>query len=244
MNQQSAPPNNKTPKTIKNISSIAFLIAANCLPLVGTIFLGWDIPTVLFVYWLESIFIGLFGALKLFMASGKSGIMIYGSIMFVVTYVIMLYVYFQVIQGIAMMLQGQEVTAINNPYNTSLLEKAAFLLVNFSGSIIISAISLLASHIYSFFTNFLRRKEYQTRQHDTFHDLMYFPYKRIVTMHVVLIFGSVLVAVFSTAQFFVVLLVGLKILADVLAHMVEHNMISRQRLASSSWLMLFGAKKH
>jgi len=101
MNQQSAPPNNKTPKTIKNISSIAFLIAANCLPLVGTIFLGWDIPTVLFVYWLESIFIGLFGALKLFMASGKSGIMIYGSIMFVVTYVIMLYVYFQVIQGIA-----------------------------------------------------------------------------------------------------------------------------------------------
>ncbi|NQV13238.1 MAG: hypothetical protein HQ530_02960 [Parcubacteria group bacterium] len=225
---------------MKNVTSVLFLIGANCIPLVGTIFLGWDILTVLFVYWLETIVMGFFSALKLFISSGKSGVMIYGAIIFTITYPIWVYVYLKAIQAMAVVIQGEE-AAITG---TSLIEEITFLLANFSGSIILALLSLFISHAFSFGTNFLRQKEYKTHQHQTFSDLMYAPYKRIVTMHIVLFAGSFLAVIFSAPHFFVVVLVILKILVDLLAHLVEHGMISRARLAQSSWLVLFGAPKH
>ncbi|MBU1178710.1 hypothetical protein KJ903_05905 [Patescibacteria group bacterium] len=229
---------------MKNLASILFLVGANCLPLGGVLFLGWDIPTVLFVYWLESMIIWLFSAIKLFMAGYKSGVMIYGAMMFTITYPILLYVFFLVIRATVMMMSGDTITAANNPYSSSVIDQVIYLFTNFSGSIIFSVISLLTSHTYSFCTNFLKKKEYKSDRHQTFSDLIYAPYKRVVTMYVTLLGGSILVVVFSAPQAFIAVLVIMKTLADILAHMVEHGMINRARLARSSWLVIFGAPKH
>lgn len=229
---------------MKNLASILFLVGANCLPLGGVLFLGWDIPTVLFVYWLESMIIWLFSAIKLFMAGYKSGVMIYGAMMFTITYPILLYVFLLVIRATVMMMSGDTITAANNPYNSSIIDQVIYLFTNFSGSIILSMISLLASHTYSFLTNFLGKKEYKSDRHQTFNDLMYAPYKRVVAMYVTLLGGSILAAIFSAPQAFIIVLVVMKIIADLLAHMVEHGMINRARLAQSSWLVIFGAPKH
>lgn len=51
-------------------SSIYFLIIANLIPLVGVIFFGWNLFSILIAYWLENIVIGIFTVFKIMMAEG------------------------------------------------------------------------------------------------------------------------------------------------------------------------------
>ena len=45
--------------------SIFILILANSLPLLGILFFSWDVFSLLFLYWLETIVIGFFNVLKI-----------------------------------------------------------------------------------------------------------------------------------------------------------------------------------
>jgi hypothetical protein len=79
---------------------------------------------------------------------------------------------------------------------------------------------LFLSHGYSFFANFLGRREYLQR---TVKKQMSEPYGRIVLMHLVIIFGGALSMALGEATPALVLLIAAKTLVDVRAHRKEHR---------------------
>ena len=74
------------------------------------------------------------------------------------------------------------------------------------------------SHALSFYLNFIGRREYAGRQ---IARQMGEPYKRIMVMHVTIIFGGFLVMALDSALPALMLLIVLKIAADVRAHVRE-----------------------
>jgi hypothetical protein len=101
-----------------------------------------------------------------------------------------------------------------------------------SGSIPLSAVAadfavlwpalaaLFFSHALSFHLNFIGRREYEGRQVS---QQMVEPYKRIIVMHVTIIFGGFLVLALGSAVPALMLLIVLKIAADVRAHLHERG---------------------
>lgn len=54
--------------------AIAALVASNLLPLAGVLLLGWDAPSLFFVYWLESAVVGVYNLLRMAMAQGTGDV--------------------------------------------------------------------------------------------------------------------------------------------------------------------------
>jgi hypothetical protein len=50
--------------------AVVALIVANAIPLFGALFLGWNVWTILIVYWLENGIVGVFNVLKILRAEG------------------------------------------------------------------------------------------------------------------------------------------------------------------------------
>jgi len=79
--------------------------------------------------------------------------------------------------------------------------------------------ALFVSHAFSFFSNFMGRKEFRRR---TVGDQMSEPYKRIVFMQFVLILGGGLAMVLGRVEAVLIIVIALKIYFDVRAHIKEH----------------------
>ena len=80
--------------------------------------------------------------------------------------------------------------------------------------------ALLASHVVSFFTNFLGRGEYKQR---SLGSLMAAPYARVVILHVTILGGGFLAMSLGSPTWALVILVVLKIVVDLGAHLFEHR---------------------
>ena len=53
-----------------SVGAVVALIVANPVPLVGVLFLGWNVWMILIVYWLENGIVGVFNVLKMLKAEG------------------------------------------------------------------------------------------------------------------------------------------------------------------------------
>ncbi len=82
-------------------------------------------------------------------------------------------------------------------------------------------LALFISHGYSFLVNFLGHFEFESRP---VNQQMAEPYKRIVFMHLVLIFGGGLSLVLGSPTPVLLLVIALKIWVDVRAHIKEHSL--------------------
>jgi len=60
-------------------------------------------------------------------------------------------------------------------------------------------------------------------------DLMAEPYKRVVIMHVTIIFGAFLTFIFGTTKFVILLLIGLKIASDLFSHVHYHGLAGTRK---------------
>ena len=82
-----------------------------------------------------------------------------------------------------------------------------------------SLLTLFASHLVSFFVNYVGKKEY----HDmTPQVVMIQPYKRVVMMHITVLFGGIVVSALGSPVVALVILVLMKIALDLFAHKKEH----------------------
>jgi hypothetical protein len=81
-------------------------------------------------------------------------------------------------------------------------------------------LALFISHAFSFFINFLSRREYQGK---TVNDQMTEPYGRIIFMHLVLIIGGGLSMVLGNPAPVLLIVLVLKIFFDVRAHLKQHS---------------------
>ena len=61
-------------------SSSFALIAANCLPLFGVLFFGWDTFSIIFLYWAENVVIGAINVLKMIACSPNANLLVWGDV--------------------------------------------------------------------------------------------------------------------------------------------------------------------
>ncbi len=92
------------------------------------------------------------------------------------------------------------------------------------GGLQLALIALVVSHGFSFVRNFLMRGEIKEA---SISEVMFSPYKRIVVLHVFIILGGVALQSFGVTQVGLITLAIVKIVADLIAHKMEHKKANR-----------------
>ncbi len=225
------------PSAGRGFISAVFIIAANLIPLFGVLFLEWDPVMLLIIYWAESIIAGLLNIVKMIMSSIFSeegfkpaafagGLFLsvfftfhYG--MFMVVHGIFILVLSSLFMGKDYMNSGIFSDIIFSPGSTasqaSVIEGAAADFILSDTGLAIAAI--LVSSLITFYLYFIRRREFIKLTPDKF---MIRPYKRIIIMHLTIIFGAcalLLTGTENTAMISVWII--LKIIADLKGHVKE-----------------------
>jgi hypothetical protein len=216
------------------------LIAANLLPIGGVLWFDWSVFEILLLYWTESVIIGVINVLRMLasqstnMLAGftrmhgrapeaataalnsagsqlpRRGIKTFLIPFFAIHYGVFCYGHLSAVVGIFSdkSLHGGLLGAV-----PPLSDFAFWALVA----------SIFASHLFSFFANFIGKGEYKRTGAAT---LMQRPYGRIVVMHITVIVGAGLVMWLNNPLPMLVVLVAAKTILDLNLHNRE-----RQRFA-------------
>lgn len=181
--------------------SAIVLILANLVPVIGVLYWGWDVGSVIVLYWFENVIIGVLNIPKLWMANGGKGggkslsvffTFHYG--LFTAVHGVFVFELFNVTQGPAILMPG--------------------------GVLFATALIMTGSHVLSFFINFVGRQEYEGRLPRT---QMALPYGRVIVLHVVILGGGILVQEMGSPLAAMLLLIGIKIIIDLIAHLRSHK---------------------
>ena len=206
--QPAVPANLPAPKPLALTSPSALtLIAANLVSLAGVLLGQWTLGAVMVLFWSESAIVGFYTALK--MAVAGSWVALFAVPFFVGHFGGFMAVHFMFVYGF--FLDG---FAGGGPEPGV---RAA--LTGLFMPLWPALAALFASHGVSFAVNFLGQREYAGA---TVQNLMATPYKRIIVMHVTIIFGGWLTMMLKTPAPALALLILLKIAADLRAHTREH----------------------
>jgi len=222
------------------LRSALALLVANAVPLVGALFLGWGLWTILVIYWLENGIVGVWNVARIAMAGGAlddgSGAKVRASGRAgLVGFFTMHYGIFWLGHGFFVM--ALPLIGADSSVPCGALEpgapdpgflpfpagedcgNAAFGALDWP-SIAIAAVVLFLSHGLSFLLNYVGRGEYlrtsPMRQ-------MMAPYGRVVVLHLTIIFGGFLVGVVGAPIGLVVVLVLVKTAIDLGLHLREHR---------------------
>jgi len=223
-----------------NLLSVVGLIAVNLLPLIGVVFWGWSLMMVLVLYWLESGIVGVINVFKIARAeggvddppvevsgnritirlSGVASTMGKGPI---IGFFVLHYGIFWAVHGVFVFLMplfaGLSNPAIDPTSPGFGLGPMDFGPLPLDG-LVLAAGLLAASHVMSYFVNYIGRGEYLRA---TPAGQMMSVYGRVVVLHVTIILGAVVIGAFGTPIAALVLLVGLKTLIDLALHVLEHR---------------------
>jgi hypothetical protein len=200
------------------------LIFANLVTMVLAVLGNWDLATVLFVYWMQSIIIGVFTVFALLTAgtatenysndgtNGEKGLL-------------------PVIQRIGNAVARLGMTGFfivhygifHYAYYTLIVEAGIFGQVNFSDPGIYISCGLFAiNHFYSFIDHW--KEHIRGDGEDDFFE----PYRRIIPMHLTIIIGSIVIVALqengiSSTMPVLVFFLALKMLSDISAHVAKHS---------------------
>ncbi|HSP42394.1 MAG TPA: DUF6498-containing protein [Luteolibacter sp.] len=86
-----------------------------------------------------------------------------------------------------------------------------------------AALALVASHLFSFFHNYLGKGEYRRTAVPL---LMAAPYGRVVVLHIAILFGAFATIMLGSPVFLLLLLIGGKIVLDLKFHRRSHRKLS------------------
>ncbi|MEX2182926.1 MAG: DUF6498-containing protein [Chloroflexota bacterium] len=211
-------------RVTSSAGAVVALIAANAIPLLGVLFFGWNVWTILIVYWLENGIVGAFNIAKMARAEGDMALtpgtlLISGrpassmAKLGLIPFFVMHYGIFWAVHGVFVLTLpgfgsmgpggGQDMTAGFDPV-----------------TIVLAVIALTISHGVSFWLNFLGGGEYRRVSAA---GQMFAPYGRLVVLHVTIIFGGIAIAMTGAPAAAVAILVGLKTVMDLGFHLAEHR---------------------
>ncbi len=195
-------------KLLWKYKSLLFLIAANFIPIAGAVFLGWDIRYIIFLFWAETGIIGFYNILKIiYLAIRTLSVNTIGACLFFIPFFIVHFGGFMLGHGFFLIaILG---TSIQN-------------LIPLLPGLTYGLVMLFASHGFSFISNFAKKEWKLTNPSQ----LMMQPYKRIVLMHITIIFGSFIYFVFGKSTLLLIFLVVLKTVVDITAHIKERKIFS------------------
>ena len=205
--------------------AVIALVVANLVPLIGVLFLGWNVWNILVIYWLENGIVGAFNVLKMAKADGSAlgttdafALMVNGrpasdaAKVFLIPFFCVHYGLFWLVHGVFVLtlplfasIGGGSLTPTDGPT---------------VGPILCAVVALAVSHGLSYWLNFVRGGEYRRT---TAGALMFAPYGRLVALHLTIIFGAMATIVTGAPAAAVAILVAIKIAIDLALHLREHR---------------------
>ena len=203
-----------------SIWAVVALVVANLIPLIGVLFFGWSVWNILVIYWLENGIVGLINVLKMSVATGDE---VTPGVTFMVNgrpatsaTKMGLIPFFIVHYGIFWFVHG--IFVLTLPAFFSLMSDDGMTLD--LGPVVFAALGLAISHGLSFWWNFLHGGEYRRTAAAA---LMFAPYKRLVALHITIIFGAFAVMFTGAPAAAVAVLVAIKTAIDLGLHLAEHR---------------------
>lgn len=202
--------------TLKNNPSVTVLIIANLFPIVQVLYFKMDVFPLVFLFWIETLIIGILNLPKLvFFYRWKAigaipffilhfGGFMAGHLLFIVSIFLM-----KMKPGV--------------PYVGPLTEGVAVRaeLFNYVHILWISITALALSHLFSFFTNYIGNKEYLIRKKNS--TPLIAPYGRVVVMHLLIMVAGFLVLAIGEKGIALLAIVVLKVWVDIRSHIKEHR---------------------
>ncbi|MDH3591518.1 MAG: DUF6498-containing protein [Planctomycetota bacterium] len=193
----------------KSRLAVVALVAANLFPVLAVLFWGWSVFEILGLYWAETAVIGVFNIAKMLRIGGAKAIP--------------LCVFFTVHFGGFMMGHGFFLMTLfgdeSGPSFGGVLDRRPDIGAILAG-VKWQLLAFVLSHGYSYFAYFIAGREYEDKKLER---QMFSPYGRIVVMHITIILGAGAAMQFGGSVWVLVLLIALKIGADVFAHRREHR---------------------
>ena len=184
-------------------TALGGLLLANLVPIIGILFGGWDVFSLLFFYWLESVVIGLYNIAKMALIRTVQGGVAIETRHRLSGIIFYIFHYSAFMAG-----HGVFIYALFAPQNIEV------------DNIMVAALSLLASHGISFAVNFIGKKEYSRT---TLSEQMIARYERVMVMHLSIILCGFLFELLPFSQLMLIPLVLLKIAIDAVYHYSEHR---------------------
>ena len=189
------------------------LVLANAVPLVGVLLLGWTVFPLLLLYWLENVVVGAFNVLKMLLAKPAEPVYWAGKL-FLIPFFIVHFGGFTFVHGVL-------VVAFFGPKGIQpfdlLTAVPAAIRANQLGW---GVLSLIASHGFSFYWNYVKNGEYQRA---SLQALMGQPYGRVIVLHLTVLFGGWIVMLLGSPVGALLVLVALKTAADWRGHRAERR---------------------
>lgn len=225
-------------------TSAYVLIAVNALPLLGVLFLGWDVFSIVALYWTENVVIGAINVLKMLTCSPDASRLVWGEvdpndklnrermersrgnsvkILRLVNHGSkLLYVPFFIVHyGMFCFVHGAIIFAIFGreaggfgPFGGL----ANFRQVFSEQHLWWCVAALAASHLWSFAVNYIGRGEYRRTAVPI---LMFQPYARIIILHIAILIGGIIAMALGSNVFVLLLLVIGKTLLDLSLHLAQ-----------------------
>jgi hypothetical protein len=195
--------------------SVILLVAANLVPLYGVLFLKWQVFPILLVFWMENIVIGVFNVFKMLLASPTVPTSWLAKI-FIIPFFCFHYGMFTLVHGIFVfvLFGGVFSHGASFPSAGSVIEAVGDFQLGWA------LLALLLSHAVSFSVNYVGKGEYKQA---SLQQLMGQPYSRVVLLHITILFGGFIVMALGSPVYALLLLILLKTLIDVQAHLLEHR---------------------
>ena len=190
------------------------LVAANLLPLYGVLFLHWEVFPLIALFWFENVVVGVLNAARMLLADPADPALWAGKL-FMVPFFCFHYGMFTAIHGVFVF--GLFGGKAYDPKGLSVLEPALRAAADFH--LWLPAAALAASHLFSFFWNYLYRGGFRRA---ALSELMGRPYKRVIVLHLTIILGGIGTMALHSPLWALVALIGIKMAIDVTAHRREH----------------------
>jgi len=203
--------------------STKLLVFSNLIIIVFALFEGWNLINVLWVYWFQNLIIGYFNykrilKLKDFTTKNlemndqpvspteKSKKII--AVFFLVHYGLFHFCYF------IFLVISSGISFINSYLGFSIIALISF---------IVSIITFYYNHKTSFQLNY----QEDLKGKVNIGTLMFMPYARIIPMHLIILFGSLIMISGDNPFPMILFFLSLKTIADVIMHKVEHNFLRK-----------------
>jgi hypothetical protein len=241
-------------------TSVVLLVAFNLIPLAGVLFWGWNVATLLVLYWVENGIVGLLNVPKMLFASGPdepatrvvslrgagpttAGASDMTAKAALVPFFLVHYGIFWIGHGIFVFAIPQLVGAFRPISDPNVfapgIDPQAFgpVLVQTNAvgpdlsAVGFAAIGLAISHTASFLINYVGRGEYRRV---SVARQMFAPYGRLVILHLTILFGAFLSLMVGSPIGAIVVLVILKTSVDLWFHNREHAAIQARPEPSPS----------
>jgi len=212
----------------RDYSGVGILVS-NLLVIVFAVLEGWSLSSMMVIYWVQSVIIGIFNFLRMLLlrsfctdgftsngqrvpenAKGKRSTAIFFAIH---------YGLFHLVYGMFLIVGPTE----GSGEGESAAPEATGWAGWFDGPIwfVISILGFVVGHGYSFYQNVKADLE----RRPNLGVMMFLPYARVLPMHLTILLGALAGANFGSLLLFT----GLKTVADYVMHIVEHRVLQKKK---------------